>query len=453
MSQTEAGPRLPPTWSNLLRLAWPIVVSRSTQAVVGLTDAYMVAHLGDEALAATTTGSMNAFALFILPMGVVFAVSTFASQHLGRGDPAGGRRFAWYGLGVAIAAAVGGLLALPVLPSALALAPVDPTLRASIVGYLALRLPSAGAVVGLEALGNYYGGVGNTRLPMVAALAALVANVTGNWLLIDGHLGLPALGVQGAALASSGASTLAFLGLLAWFLRSGPIPRGLLAREAGALLRVGVPVGLNWFFEFFAFLFFVDVVVGGLGTTSLAALMAVLQLNSVSFMPAFAVASAGAIVVGQSIGADARDEVPLGVRRAFTLAGAWQGSIGLAYLAFPELLFSPFVQGQASETLLAIGARMLALSAIWQLFDAAANTLAEALRATGDTSWPLAARLVLAWGVFVPGSWLSVHALGGDEGTAMLWLTAYLALLSAALLWRFQSGAWRAIELLSPVPP
>ena len=53
--------------ATLLRLAWPIIVSRSTQVVIGLADALMVAHLGQAALAATTTGAMNAYSLFILP--------------------------------------------------------------------------------------------------------------------------------------------------------------------------------------------------------------------------------------------------------------------------------------------------------------------------------------------------------------------------------------------------
>jgi MATE family multidrug resistance protein len=70
------------------------------------------------------------------------------------------------------------------------------------------------------------------------------------------------------------------------------------------------------------------------------------------------------------------------------------------------------------------------------------------LRAAGDTAWPLAARLVLAWGLFVPGAWISVRWLGGTEVTAMGWLIAYLGLLAAILWVRFRSGAWRRIVLV-----
>jgi len=55
------------TLSGLLGLAWPIIVSRSSQVVVGVSDAIMVAPLGESALAATTTGAFNTFNLLILP--------------------------------------------------------------------------------------------------------------------------------------------------------------------------------------------------------------------------------------------------------------------------------------------------------------------------------------------------------------------------------------------------
>src|SRR5207249_495411 len=99
----------------LLALAWPIVVSRSAQVVIGIADALMVAHLGAAELAATTAGALNSVALFILPMGVVFVVASFSSQLTGARDPAGARRYGWYGLAVAAGA---GTLAAAAAPAA-----------------------------------------------------------------------------------------------------------------------------------------------------------------------------------------------------------------------------------------------------------------------------------------------------------------------------------------------
>jgi MATE family multidrug resistance protein len=439
----------------LLALAWPIVVSRSTQVVVGIADAVMVSHLGAAALAATTTGATNAFAIVILPMGIVFIVSSFSSQLFGMGDAAGARRYAWYGLAVAAASGVAAALLVPVLPAALGAFAYEPEVRSLVERYLAVRLFSAAAVVGLEALANFYGGLGNTRLPMRANVAAMLLNLAGNWLFIDGNLGAPALGVLGAAVASTASTTLAFLGLLAVFLRDGRRVRGgrLRAAELGRLLRFGLPSGVNWFIEFAAYAFFVNVVVAGLGTTSLAALMAVIQVNSVAFMPAFGLASAGAILVGQAIGAAAKDEVSRHVGLTFAVAAAWQSLVALAYLAAPELVLAPFARDPASaRELVELGRRMLVLSAAWQLFDAGASVLGEALRAAGDTAFPMWIRAALAWLVFAPGSYVSVRLLGAGDATAVGWLVIYIFALALVLFVRFRTGAWRRIALVDPAP-
>jgi MATE family multidrug resistance protein len=280
----------------------------------------------------------------------------------------------------------------------------------------------------------------------------MVMNVFGNWLLIGGNLGAPALGVVGAAWASTIATTLAFLGLFVRFLRDGRafgriVPRLRMA-ELARMLRYGLPSGFNWFFEFFAFNFFVNVVVAGLGTTALAALMAVLQLNSAAFMPAFGLASAGAILVGQSIGAGRKDDVPRAVKLTFLVAGSWQGLVSVAYVVLPGLLMRPFVNPAEGTALLVVGIRMLMLSAAWQLFDAAAMTLGEALRAAGDTAFTLWARVSIAWLVFVPGSLATVWVFGGGDVAAVLWVVLYLAILAGVLFLRFAGGAWRRIELV-----
>ena len=453
---TAAGtPRAAPSLGALLRLAWPIVISRSSQVVVGVSDALLTAHLGQSALAAVTTGALNSFTLLILPMGVVFIVSSFSSQLHGAGDATGARRYGFYGLGVALFTQLLALVSLPVVPALLGRLDYAPDVRALMVDYLAVRLCSSGAAIGIEALANYYGGLGNTRRPMLASVAAMVLNVIGNWVLIDGHLGAPAMGVRGSALASALATWAAFLGLLLAFVLDGRrlaqvVPR-LRLSEFTRMLRFGLPSGFNWFFEFAAYSFFINVVVGGLGTTALAAMMTVMQINSVSFMPAFGLASAGAILVGQAIGAGAADEVPRAVGITLRTGAVFQGAIGVLYLVVPRQLLAPFMPaGEGSAELLDLGAQLLMLSAAWQLFDSALSTYAEALRAAGDTAYTLWVRVSIAWLVFAPGSWLTVRVFHGGQRGAVVWLVVYLGLAALALHLRFRSGAWRRLRLIEP---
>lgn len=437
----------------LLALAWPVVLARSTQSVVGLADAAMVAPLGSEALAAATTGSLNTFSFIIFPMGLVFIVQSFAAQLHGRGEPAASRRYAMYGLGVAVLAMVAAIAGIPFLGQLLATFRYEPAVHAGITEYMAWRVWSAGAVVGTEALGNWFSGLGDTRVQMRASVVTMVSNLALNWVLIYGELGAPAMGVKGAALASGIASVLGFLVVaFAYHVRSrelgGHEPLRLRGSEFLRMLRFGVPNGINWFMEFSAFVLFINALVAPLGTGVLAAFNVILNINSVSFMPAFGLSSAGAILVGQAIGRRMHDEVWPIVRRTARVMLVWQGSVGLLYLLLPGPLMSLFAGGQAATSdFVRVGAVMLAISSVWQVFDALGLALGEALRAAGDTAWCLWARLVIAWAVFLPASWWAIVKLDAGPNGAMWCVVFYIVLLAAVLAWRFRSGAWRRIDL------
>lgn len=444
---------------TLLSLAWPVVIARSTHAVIGFSDALMTAPLGEAALAAVTTGAMDTLSIFILPMGLVFIVQSFASQLFGKGDLLAARRYAWYGLIISAVTMVLAMLSWPIVDLALGWLPFEDDVGRMTGDYIFIRLFAIGPMLASEVIGNWYGGLGNTRLHMVSGIIAMVINVFCNWLLITGNLGAPALGVEGAALASLIASWIGF-GFLLWvFLRKRYVPgtitgRLLLTRrELWRMIRFGAPNGLSWFLEFSAFALFINVVVAYLGTTPLAAMMVVMSINSVSFMPAFGITSSGAILVGQAIGSGDLAEVGGIVRRTASVTAIWQGSVALMYLCIPGLLIGLFTPpDQASGELLAIGTTILALSAAWQLFDSVAMTLSEALRAAGDTAWSLWVRLGMAWFLFMPLSILTVLVWDGGYVAAVLCIVVYVAVLAGVLVWRFRSGKWRDMDLTGDEP-
>jgi multidrug resistance protein, MATE family len=276
-----------------------------------------------------------------------------------------------------------------------------------------------------------------------------------NWLLIDGHLGAPAMGVRGAAVASVIASWLGFAFLaVAFWRRWGGAPRAvrqrLSLRELARVLRFGLPNGLNWCLEFAAFQVFVNFILASLGDVTVAALNVVIAINSISFMPAFGLASAGAILAGQAIGRGDRDAVWPQVKTTLLCTITWMTVIGGAYLLMPERLLGLFDSEGHSNRMVSIGATMLVISAAWQVFDAIGMTISETLRSAGDTFWTAAARLILAWAVFTPAAYVVVEYYDGGPVGAMACLVAYLALLSTAFAYRFRSGAWRRIELIEP---
>ena len=96
---------------------------------------------------------------------------------------------------------------------------------------------------------------------------------------------------------------------------------------------------------------------------------------------------------------------------------------------------------------------VIGLAAGWQLFDALAMTLSEVLRAAGDTSWTLYARIILAWGLFLPVSLANTYLFGLGHVAAMLTVAGYIAVIAALFYWRFRSGRWREIDLTGSEPP
>lgn len=458
-----------PGYRELAKLAWPIVLARSAQSVIGFCDAAMVAPLGEDALAAATTGALNAMGMLALPMGTVYIVQSYAAQLAGAGDLAGARRYAWYGLLIAALSFVLAVLAIPLIDPVLGLTSHTAPVREAMSSYMAIRLLSVGVVVGTEAFGHWFAGLGDTTVAMRASLTAMVVNVVFNWILIYGNLGAPALGVDGAAWASAIASVAGFAVAGLAFHRArdrktfapaahaepgAPVladssEQTTHARALARMLRFGLPNGLNWFLEFSAFLIFLNWVVAELGTVATAAMMAVFAVNSVSFMPAFGLANAGAVLVGQAIGAGRPDDVPGLVWRTWTATAAWQGLVGVAYFAIPGplmLIFSPD-EARAADGVTAVGATLLAISAAWQLFDATVMTVSEALRAAGDTAWTLWARIILAWVVWLPGAWLAVFVLEGGAPAATWSMVLYFVTMTVAFVLRFRGGAWRHIDL------
>jgi MATE family multidrug resistance protein len=458
------GTPVHPGLRALMELAWPVILSRSTQSVVGLSDALFSARLGDQALAAVTTGAINWYSLAVLPMGTVFIVQSFAAQLQGRGDLAAARRYAGHALLLAGLTTVLAVAATPFIGSWLSLFRLPPGVHDDMTAYLQWRFWSVGPFIAVEALGNWFSGLGNTRVHMRASLLTMAVNVPLCWALVFGKLGLPAMGVRGAALANGLATCIGLAYIAAVFARHlravapgepwRPFAFG--PRERAEFVRLhlfGVPNGLNWFMEIAAFTIFLNAVVSRLGTTVLAAMNAILQINSISFMPAFGLASAGAVLVGQAIGRGDKDDVPRLLGLTARVALAWQVSVGLVYFCLPRQIMRAFASRAGSSELVVVGASMLALSAAWQVFDALGLTIGEALRAAGDTAWCMWARLLSAWTVFVPVAWWVVTLRHGGPAAVIGVTIFYLAVLAGAFLWRFQTGAWRLIELVEIEPP
>src|SRR5438445_697577 len=200
------------SWPELRRrtwtLAWPVIFSFSIESLVGLRDMLMVGRLGATAVASVGVG--------VQIMGAVdatlFAVGTGALAIVARHVGAGERGAAEETVRQSILAAVGFsiLAAFPVFvwaPALIAAFRVDPTVVAAGTPFVRIVMCSVPAGAVMFVVVSTLRGAGDTRTPLAIGATIGIVNVTAAWVLIFGRLGLPALGVAGAATATALAFT------------------------------------------------------------------------------------------------------------------------------------------------------------------------------------------------------------------------------------------------------
>lgn len=425
---------------TLIRLAAPIAVAQLGLVTMTLVDTAIVGRVGSLELAGTAMGRSISFAALALCMGVATALEPLASQALGAGSPAR----AWSALRATLRAAL--WLCVPTVLIALAsswlLAPLGvqpamiPRVRAFLLGYA----PGAFGFVGFMVGKTFLQAHGETRPALIAALVANVVNAIVCALLVLGDealqwaglpaLGLPRLGSLGAGLATSLSSLLlaAMVLLPARRLRPREQAEPVNPRR---VLSLGTPVGLQLLAEIGVFSL-VAVVAGRLGDRVVSAHQVALGLASFTFMAAMGVSGATATRVGYAVGAG---RSPRRVGLLGIALGTAVMSVGaLAFALLPATLVRIFTP---ETDVVALGAQLVSIAALFQLFDGMQAVAAGALRGAGDVRFPFVANVLAHWGVGLPiALWLG---FGLGLGAPGLWwgLTAGLITVALALTARF----------------
>ena len=446
----------------MFALAAPLFLNSSIQAILNLTDTWFLGRISTSATAAV--GAVYWFVIvFVLVFGgVAMAVQTLVAQAYGAGDREATARIAWNGLWVvllisplfiAVAFAGGPILA----PFGLA-----PDLQAQALEFWRPRVGGAIAGVALWTISSFFNGIGRTRVTLVMMLCVALANAALNQVFIFGF----GMGIAGVAWATTAAQLLGFALGLAVFLgrtvraechshRSWRPTRQAMARAIG----LGVPMGLLPAADLTGLALF-QLMQAGLGTVAGAATQIVMMMTSLAYMPAVGIAMAGTTLVGQSIGAGDRDWARKMGNSAIKLNVAYMGLVSLALaLAGPWLL--PLFVAPAdpnADAVVRTAAVLLWIGAAYQVFDGVNLGAGFALRGAGDVRVPTLLVVLVSWFGFVPLTHMLSFGAGQGWvhflpqfglGTVGGWsaLLFYTAALGAVMWLRWQSGAWRRIEL------
>jgi MATE family multidrug resistance protein len=428
-------------------LAWPIVVNMLSFTMMSVADTFFVGKLGSAPQGAVGFAGTFMWSIYCFFLGTLEIVQTYVAQSTGRGDP--GRAARWGSSGLHLA------LLFSIVPMPVGLVGerlfewmgVDPSLVPHADVYFRLRMLST-APFFLSRIGDtYYRGVGDTRTPMVVALAANSLNVVLDPFFISGvpGTGFAGWGVAGAAWATviaTVAQTAAYLGIARRRGARGEVVPRYRDRFSRAdqreLLRIGAPSGVHWALDVMAWTLF-TVSVARLDATQTAANFVGLTIIRASFMPGFGISSAAQTLVGQYLGAGDVPSARRSGRSSLIVTTAWMGGMGVLFLLFRAPLIALF---NPDPEVVRVGARLLVWAALFQVGDGAQLVLAGALRGAGDTRWVMWVTLAAAWCVFVPLMLWLMHGVGmGVEG-GWLAINAWVLALVIPLGLRFRGDAW-----------
>jgi len=409
---------------SLLGLALPVILAEIGWMAMGLVDTIMVGPLGPAAIGATGMGSGVFTAIVIFGMGLMLGLDTFVSQAYGarRLDECVG----WLHQGVWLAVIVGPVLMAVTWAVFLTLDSwgLHPDIRVLVGPYL--RGISFGAIPLLLYAGfrRYLQGIHVVRPIMIALVSANVVNAAANWVLIYGHFGMPALGVEGSAWATDIArvymAAFLYVALRRVHRKRGDahpqVPFGLDLARVRRLVAIGFPAASQITLEVGVFAT-ATAMAGKLDPISSGAHQIALNVAGLAFMVPLGLASASAVRVGHAIGAGE----PLRAIRAGWLAmgvGALlMMALGAALFVWPEPILRLFT---GDGRLVSLGAQLLGVAAAFQLFDGTQAVATGVLRGIGNTRTPMVVNVIGHWAFGLPvGYALCFHYGWGVIG---LWI-------------------------------
>jgi MATE family multidrug resistance protein len=441
---------------ELLRLAWPLVLSNSLWTLQITLDRVLLSRSGSEAVAAAMAAAMLFWTPLILLQSTANYATTFVAQYTGAGQPHRVGPAVWQALRFSLVAGLAFAVLSPLAGSLAALGGHTPRLQALEAAYFRALCFAGLPLLVTAAVSSFFAGRGDSRTVLLLDAAGLTVNGLLAYAWIFGRWGFPAWGIVGAGWATvTGSSVSALLGLV---LMLRPRYRAAYRTAAGwrfdadlfrRLLRYGLPNGLFVSLDTLAFTAFLFLV-GRLGEGELAATSITFTLNLVAALPMVGVGNAVGILVGQRLG---EGRPGLAARTTWTglaVALAYMTAVAVVYVLLPGplvWLFHSDAEPARWAQVAALVPVLLRFVAVYSLFDSMTLTLSFALRGAGDTRFVTAAAVAMSWPVMVLPAWAAWH-FGWGLYWAWAFASVYIVLLALAMLVRFRQGKWRTMRVI-----
>jgi len=439
-------------------LALPLVVSAGSWSVMHFVDRMFLLWHSTEAMAASMPAGLLYFTLICFPLGVAMYGNAFVAQYEGAGRPERIGTVVWHGVRIGGVAAPVYLATIPLAPIVFKLVGHAPDVASLEVIYYQVLTFGAGGQLVSAAMATFFTGRGATRVVMLVDCSAVLVNLVLDYLWIFGHLGFPALGIEGAAWGTVVAQW--FKVLVYWRLMMRPCHREKYQLDAGrrfdgALVRrilyYGGPNGLQFLMEVAAFAMFI-LLVGRLGAEAMAATTLAFNVNSVAFIPMIGLGIAVTTMVGQQLGRNRPDMAARATWTAFRMALGYMGTMAALYVLVPDWFLMGHASGTSAQEFTAlrdVAVVLLRFVAAYCLFDAALIIFTGAIKGAGDTRFILFTNLIMA-PLPVLAGWLGITCFGWGLLWCWLVITTWIWSLGLIFLVRFLRGGWREMRVIEP---
>jgi MATE family multidrug resistance protein len=305
----------------------------------------------------------------------------------------------------------------------------QPALAALAGGYVRAMMWGMPCFCAFVALRGFLAAEQRPNTALVVACFGVALNVPLNLWLIHGGLGLPALGVVGAGIASSLCNLAMLLGLLALIARDRHLRRfhilGRFWRFDPARLReaavIGLPIAGAMSLEIATFAF-AAIAMGWLGPVALAAHAIAVQVASVTFMVPMGLGQAATARVGLATGAGLPRQAARAGWTAIAMGAGFMATMAALLIGFGGVIVWAFLHAGnpgAAETA-ALATVLLVVAGLFQLADGVQAVAAGSLRGLKDTAVPM---LLMGFGYWVAGLPLGLMlAFPGGLGPLGLWI-------------------------------
>ncbi len=439
----------------MLRLAAPLVMAELGWMGMGIVDTMMVGRVGAAAMGAVSLGSVLFYAVAVFGSGLMLGLDTLVSQAYGARRTMDCHRSLISAVYFCLPLAPALMLLVWCWVPLLARFGIYPAVLRATVPYLKAILWSTLPLLLYFALRRYLQGMNRVKPIMFALVTANLTNVAGNWILVYGHFGAPAMGAEGSGWATC-ISRVYMVLVLAGYLfydaianRTGLLDAPLAPDfgRIGALIRLGLPAAAQLSLEVGVFAA-ATAFIATLDPVSLAAHQIALNTASFTYMVPLGISSAAAVRVGQALGRGDAHAAGRAGWMAMALGAAFMAAAGVVLLAAPEFVARVFTTDRA---VIRTAVSLLAVAAAFQLFDGIQAVATGALRGTGDTRTPMICHLFFYWFVGLPLGYVLCFAMGWRAMGFWVGLCVALILIGSVLLavWTRKVHAMAAAHVIA----